>query len=81
MPEAPVHKDDGAVSRQDDVRPSRKATVIQPEAKSLPVKCASDKYFRPRVATADVPHHPGARSGIDYVSHLSPWFGQTLGTW
>lgn len=80
MPEAAMHEDHRAMPGHDDVRATRKSSIVQPEPQSSGVQCLPQRDLRFRVLPADAGHH--ARTGclVDDVSHdLAP--GETCRSW
>jgi hypothetical protein len=57
VPEAAIDEDDGAVSRKDDVGPSRQSTHVKPVSKAASVEPPSNHQLRPCVTGADPRHH------------------------
>ena len=63
MPEAPMHKNDGLVLRQNNVRLAGQITPMQSESQSLRMQRATHYQFRLRVFAANSRHDAAATFG------------------
>jgi hypothetical protein len=70
MPKATVDKDAHTAARKYQIGLARQVTLMQPEAKALPVQEAAYCQLRRRVAAADAAHIPAAR----FRTQLIHWF-------
>lgn len=70
VPEATVNKDDFAVPGKHQIRFSRKAVVVQPEAIAETMGDFSDAIFRLCVLVPDSPHYLTAFLAVVYVCHV-----------
>lgn len=71
VPEATVNKDNFAVPGKHQIRFSRKAVVVQPEAIAETVGDSSDAIFRLCVLLADSPHDFATFSLVVYICHYA----------
>jgi hypothetical protein len=58
MPKASVDEDRDLSTWENDVWAAWQILAVQPKAKSLPVKRATEQHFRLGVSTPDRGHHP-----------------------
>jgi hypothetical protein len=71
MPKAAMDKNDSSVLREHDVRASRQALAMEPEAEATTVQKRANYNFRPGVFPSDTRHHSAAGQSIDNVCHCS----------
>jgi hypothetical protein len=69
MPEAPMHKNHGLITRQHYVRPAWKFPHVESKPEPQMMKRLAHSNFRFGVPTAYLGHHQRARRLIDDVSH------------
>lgn len=69
MPEAPMHEDCGAESRQHDVGPTGERFRMEPKAETGGEQLAPDVEFGRRVGTPNRSHHSRSLFGTDLVGH------------
>ena len=72
VPEAAMHKDYRAPSREHDVRLSRQILPMQPEPEAHPVEYAPDPHLRQSVPGGNSCHDLGAPVFVVNVCHGSP---------
>ena len=71
MPEASVHENHDMSGRENQVRTTRKTTVMKPKAQSCGMEVAADPKLRARVLAANARHHSGSCLAVDDVGHCN----------
>lgn len=74
MPEAAVHKDDGAILRQNEVRSAVDLLRMKPEAETARVQCPPESQLGLGVVSPDPRHHPGTGLLVYDIGHIRPGF-------
>jgi hypothetical protein len=69
MPEAAVNKHNGAPAGKNQIRPSRKLSIMQPIPEAARMQRSTYQHLRPGVLPPYAGHHPAADFGRDDVSH------------
>jgi hypothetical protein len=74
MPEAPLHLDDGAVLREDDVRPSGEVHDVNPESVAEAVKGLPDGDLGLSVLASNAGHDLGPLCLRERIGHVQSLF-------
>ncbi len=69
MPKAPMRKDYGTPSRQDNIRTPWKEPLMQTKPEAPGMQSAPEKQFRFRVYSTNARHHPASDLRCNDISH------------
>lgn len=69
VPETSVYKHDRAVSREDEVWPSRESPLVEPVPQAAGVQVTSHQHLSAGILATDRRHHPRPCFRINLVCH------------
>jgi hypothetical protein len=71
MPETPVYKHGGTMTRKNQIGTSWQACAVKPKSQPQSVEVASDNDLGLGILGSNARHHPTSRRPVDDISHVS----------